>query len=457
MLLFVSLQAQRRGTTKFLSSPDEVPEWDSFKTAPDSISRADIVSDGAQSRRAARYRTTTEKSTASAASDDGDIEVVKTSAKVPVYRVRGRNRAGKQITENEKNAADATTAKSIGESSNRTVRRKSYQSNKHRIGTRNENQSSETANKDTVSSTTTTTTTAHHATQTISSRKNPSESSIKTASTELPANHQPENHRKTFGDSASTRKTPTGRRYRIRVVEANSINANSPTSESEKKVASSTSATGDLKSTLKAKKPDRDAGIDDEQNYPEHFKALLKSKKSTVPPSLSSGSSRTNNFLPKKPATSKTSATTEPTSTVRTAYKHKKIERPNLKLLFPSLQKSSTTTTESTTLIEGDPTETDEISTETATPVPDATTTAKIKAAVNKQVGGAKFSSKIRTENDDPPSITPFRSRSTPLVFDTLKSSTQRNSDGPPTNHRFSSVSFQSKKNCNHIHCFHKF
>lgn len=352
---------------------------------------------------------------------------------MPVYRVRSRNR-GKQNTETEKLVADATTAKPISES-NRTVRRKSYQTPKQRAANaRNENQSSETASKDSVSSTL-------HATQTISSRKNPTTTNNSEVAADLPANH-----RKTYdSEASSTRKTPTGRRYRIRVVEANSINANSQITDAEKKVASSTSATGDLKPTLKAKKPDRDASIDDELNYPEHFKALLKSKKPTASPSLSSGSSRTNNFAPKKSLTSTTTTapSTDSSSTLRTAYKHKKIERPNLKLLFPSLQKSSTsTTTESTTLIEDDPTVTDELNTETATPVDVISTTEKMKTTVSKQIGGIKFSSKIRGDSDSElASLSTYRSRSTPLVFDTLKSSTQRIPGGLPTNHRFSPVS----------------
>lgn len=393
--------------------------------APDSISRADIVSDGPQVRRGSRYRSSTEKPTAYAA-DDTDSDV-KTSAKVPTYRVRGRTRNNKPNTENEMKNFDATTAKAISES--RPVRRKfSNQSTKNRAAARNENQSSEVSNKDIVSS-------SQHATQTISSRKSATESDVKTSATELP-----DNHRKSYSDPVNTRKTSAGRRYRVRVVDANAINANSPTSESEKKVATTTSAT-----TVKSKKTEREAGIEDELNYPEHFKALLKSKKSTSSPS--SASSRINHFAPKKPATATTSAATEVAPTSRTAYKHKKIERPNIKLLFPSLQKSSSTTAETTTLMENDPTATDDMNTETATPV-EATTTAKMNiTTANNQVGGVKFSSKIRTENDDAAGLPAYRARSSPLVFDTLKSSTQRNSDGPSTNnHRFSSVSFRQGK-----------
>lgn len=429
---------------KFISSPDQFSEWDSVKTAPDSISRADIVSDSTQSRRA-RYRTTTEKASTSPSpsNDAANAAEVKTGAKVPAYRVRGRNR-GKQDTENDKNLTESTTAKSIGESSQRTARRKSYQPNKPRTTTRNENQSNETNNKDAVSST-------HHATQTFSSRKNHASNSDTESkpSTDLPANHQPENHRKTYGDGASTttRKSPTGRRYRIRVVEANSINANSQTSDGEKKASSLANTTDDPKS--KTKKPERDSA-NEEPNYPEHFKALLKSKKATVAPNPSS---RINNFLPKKQIASTT--TVEPTSsTQRPAYKHKKIERPNLKLLFPSLHASSSTTestltsasTASTagaaaTATDGTQTATDDIDTETIAPNDVTSTTAKIKTTIHKQVGGIKFSSKIRTENEEPPA---FRSRSTPLIFDTLRSSTQRlptKTDTSPTNHRFSSVS----------------
>lgn len=290
---------------------------------------------------------------------------------------------------------------------------------------------------------------------TVSSRKyhaSNSETESK-SSTELPANHQPENHRKTYGD-ATTRKTATGRRYRIRVVEANSINANSPTAENGKKVSSPTTTTEDSRSTLKVKKTDARDAIDDEQNYPEHFKALLKSKKPSVPTSLPSGSGRVNSFLPKKHITSTANAQPETTSTLRPAYKHKKIERPNLKLLFPSLQKSSTTTTEpasNLTEIENDQTATDEIRTETINPLDVSSTTAKSKTTVHKQIGGIKFSSKIRTENDDLTSLSAFRSRSTPLAFDGLKSSTQRlpaKTDTIPANHRFSTVSRKFENVC---------
>lgn len=405
----------------------------------DSISRADIVSDGIQTRRG-RYRITTEKSTPIA--DDTNSEI-KTAAKVPVYRVRGRQRS-KQNTETEKIVDDTTTVKSIGES-NRTIRRKTYAANKQRtVNSRNENQSTETmANKDSVSL-------ALHSTQTISSRKNATlnhfESVKKSNSPETLANHQSENHRKAYNnDIASTRKTPTGRRYRIRVVEANAINANAQINDNEKKISSSTSATNDLKSTLKGKKSERDGNIDDEQNYPEHFKALLKSKKSTIPPLLSSSTNRTNYLPLKKSTTSTTSVSSiDSPSTLRTAYKHKKIERPNLKLLFPSLQKSSTstTTTESTTFNDNESMATDELNTETATPIDMTSTTEKLKTTVSKQIGGVKFSSKIRSDSDrELASISAFRSRSTPLVFDTQKSSTHRTSDGLPTNHRFSSVS----------------
>lgn len=426
-------QAQRRGTAKFLSSPvEELAEWDSVKTEAEgsSISRADIITDGIQARRL-RYRSTsTTTTTEKLASDDSDANI-KTSAKVPVYRVRGRNRT-KSNTENEKSVSDVTTAKTNADN-NRPIRRKTYQSNKQRTNARNENQSIETSPKSAVPH-------AH------SSRKYPVnnfESGSKSTTTELPPNHQPENPR---AAAVSTRKTPTGRRYRIRVVEANALNGNSQPTDSEKKVHSSTSATADVRSSTKFKKTDRDAVIDDEQNYPEHFKALLKSKKSTVASSTQpSGSTRTNAFVPKKHAAAATATSTTSTSTaagagapettVRPAYKHKKIERPNLKLLFPSLQKSSTTTVDSTTAFETDQTATNEINTEPATDAIDvSSTTLRSRTTVTKQIGGLKFSSKIRNENDELSSLSAFRPRSTPLVFDTLKSTTPP----LPANHRFS-------------------
>lgn len=445
------MQAQRRGSTRFNSSPDELTEWDSHKMAPDSISRADVVShDSAQSTRRGRYRTKSERQaaiTTTATSSPGsalDDTVADTkTAKVPMYRVRGRSRTFKQDTEHEKTLIESTTAKANGESGNRPLRRKSYHSNKSRTITRNENQSIETNqsnnNKGAVSST------PHHATQTISSRKYQTDAESKKSTTELPSNHQPENHRKNYSDAPTTRKSPTGRRYRIRVVEANLINANAPTVEIEKKPTSSP-VTDDAKTT--AKKSDRETAVDEELNYPEHFKALLKSKKSTLSPNQV-GSSRTNNFVPKKQIVSSTAAQTEQTTTIRPAYKHKKIERPNLKLLFPSLHTSSSTTiaanessTAASTAIETDQTATDDLNTETNEPSNVSSTTAKVKTTVNKQVGGLKFSSKIRPDGED--SLPAFRSRSTPLNFDTQKSSTQYSIGKPdvlPPNHRISSVS----------------
>lgn len=403
--------------------------------------------DGTSSVRRGRYRKTTEKPPTTASSsasspEDSSLEL-KTAGKVPVYQVRGRSRNYKQNTETDKTVSEATTAKSTGESGYRAMRRKTYQPSKQRANARNENQSAEVSNnKDAVSST-------QHA---ISSRKFHSSNSQSESkpSADAAANHQPENHRKTYSD-ATTRKTPTGRRYRIRTIEANSLNVNSQTLQGEKKVSSSTTSADDLKPTKKAiKKPERET-IDDEQNYPEHFKALLKSKKSTVSPlpSSTTASSRSNNFASKKqPST--TAAPSETTTTLRPAYKHKKIERPNLKLLFPSLH-ASTTTTEAAppvTAIEIDQTATDELNTETNEPSVVSITTPKTKTTVNRHTGGPKFSSKIRTENDDPASsLSAFRSRSTPLVFDTLRSSTHRPAADwdTPSNHRFSSVSHISK------------
>ncbi|XP_031616852.1 uncharacterized protein LOC116336839 isoform X2 [Contarinia nasturtii] len=449
--------AQRRGTMRFISSPDELSEWDSHKTvatSSDSISRADVLShDNVQSTRRGRYRTTT-----TTTPPDDTLADFKT-AKVPVYRVRGRNRSNKQDTENDKNLTESTTAattivKSNGESNNRTARRKQYQSNKQRTITRNENQSIETnnnSNKDAVSSTAT-----HHAT--FSSRKHQTDLESTKSTTELPANHQPDNHRKTYSDTVNIRKQPTGRRYRIRTAEANAINANGQATESEKKVAAAAainsatvSAVVSSTNDTKGKKTERNENGDDEQNYPEHFKALLKSKKTTVLPS-----SRINNVASKKQniLASTTSSTPEQsTTTLRPPYKHKKIERPNLKLLFPSLHTSSTTSESTpstapaaaaaavTTINETDQmATTDELNTETNVPSDVPSTTVKSKTTVQKQISGVKFSSKIRTEGGDD-SLAAFRSRSTSLVFDT-KSSTSRTpnikSDVPPTNHRFS-------------------
>lgn len=467
-----------------------VPDWDSLKTgitAPDGIDRADISAvDGVQQTRRTRYRTTTKTTSTERSiaidSDDSEGGGISTGAgaKLPVYRVRGRNRTKQQNTDNDKSTIGATTVKSIDESVRTVNRRKPYQSKAQRANARNNENpiSIESSQKDDGSE---------------SSSSTSSHSSRKTTTTELPANHQPENSNNQRANGQNARKTPTGRRYRVRVSDANSLNqANGPSSSPSTAAAGNS---GEFRQTYKSKKSDRDPPpIDDEQNYPEHFKALLKAKKSTVSPpppsaaSPSSGINRFNNFVPKKMmhppmpiTTTSTSMSMSVSSSTGTdpslptlrpaAYKHKKLERPNnLKILFPSLQQKAASTAatvatlELNTELDIDPT--DEINTETATHVVDATSAittasnrAKPTAAVKPVAGGGagggggatKFSSKIRAQNnDDLSSLSAFRTRSTPLLnFDTLRSSTpyppsSPSSPTPPsTNHRLTSVSFR--------------
>lgn len=510
-----SLQAQRRGTAKFLSSPDEVSEWDSLKTgvSAEGIDRADVGAvEGVPARRM-RYRataktTSTEKSIIDSAELDGGTSAGG-GAKVPAYRVRGRNRS-KANADTERSAIGVvTTVKSIDETLRTVTRRKPYQSKAQRANARNNENptANESSQKDDGSGSSSTS-------SSYSSRKNHGGGSgTTTTTTKLPANHQPENS--AIGQNA--RKSPTGRRYRVRAGEANSLNQSSGSSSSDgdddskrlskPPTASTTESPSGVRQTLKTKKLDRDAlPIDDELNYPEHFKALLKAKKSNspTPPSAASpatGINRFSNFnTPKKmmhappppsiattstsismssSSSSSSTATDSSSPTSRPAYKHKKLERPgNLKILFPSLQQktaaaaASTTATvaslDSNTELDFDPATTDEINTETATAhVADATSAITITSSaktktptvINKPVGGgsgggsgAKFSSKIRAHNnDDLSSLSAFRTRSTPLLnFDTVRSSTptyQPSSSPPPTpsstNHRLTSVSFR--------------
>lgn len=282
-----------------------------------------------------------------------------------------------------------------------------------------------------------------------------------------PNPHIADNHRRIYSDlnrtasDAFTRKATNGRRYRIRVVEGNQgneITTKKITSTAASGTASSTTtAVNDLKKTV-ATSPDRDAAIE-EQNYPEHFKALLKSKKSPSAPS--SLSTRSNAFiLPKKQIQSSTTtvtaptklATVQPNSTTSTTspsstptslhpvYKHKKIERPNLKHhLFPSTY--STAEPEmmiSSTADEHDEMMTDNHNTEYGinTETIPSTTTSKAQIST-KHIGGLKFSSKLRSMNlDEQQSPIPiFRTRTTPYAS-TPKDPTQQIS-----NHRYSTVS----------------
>lgn len=460
-ILLHHLQAQRRGTAKYLSSPVEevVAEWDSQKT--DGIDRADVgAADGLQARRT-RYRTTSTTTTTTMTSKadpkisnaDSYDRTVGAGAKVPVYRVRGRNRTKQNHTDSDKSTID--------DDSVRNARRKPYQSKAQRANIRiTENPTIENSQKDSDDG-------AGGGPSSSSSSSHSSRKITKTT-TELPAN---DNQR-----GQNTRNPSNGRRYRVRVVEANELNANGSSSalkDDSKKTAGEFS-----RHPLKAKKSDRVAAlppIDDEQNYPEHFKALIKAKQSTASPSITSASpgiNRFNNFVPKKMAHVPTTMTTTAasagtlTTTISTAtdsslspvYRHK-LERPNLKILFPSLQKSALTTTDAAasplelklnTESDMDPTATDEIN--TATPAMDTKTNTTM---VNKQAGGSShsktnipkllFSSKIRVQNnDDLSSLSAFRTRSTPLLnFDTFRSSTPHPPPPPSsTNHRSTSVSF---------------
>lgn len=290
-----------------------------------------------------------------------------------------------------------------------------------------------------------------------------------------PNPHMADNHRRTYSnlnrtalDALTTKITTNGRRYRIRVVDGNQRDqGNEITTKITTKpttvepVSSTTTAANDLKK-IAATSPDRD-GIIEELNYPEHFKALLKSKKSPSPPSIST---RSNAFiLPKKQiqlSTATIAATTKsvtsttspsPTPPLHPVYKHKRIERPNLKHhLFPSTYStaepamivSSTDDEHNEMMTDNDNTEYG-INTETAAAaaassaaaVP-STTTSKAQIS-NKHVGGLKFSSKLRSMNlDEQQSPVPMhRTRTTPYAFKSKDSMQQI------SNHRYSTVSVE--------------
>lgn len=105
-------KAQRRGTTRYISSPDpNADNWESQKMSSNIMSRADTVSNTVQQpRRQRQYgrtihgrtlTTTTSALPIEAISLDSSTEL-KSADKVPVYRVRGRNKSKLQSTESER-------------------------------------------------------------------------------------------------------------------------------------------------------------------------------------------------------------------------------------------------------------------------------------------------------------------------------------------------------------------
>lgn len=175
---------------------------------------------------------------------------------------------------------------------------------------------------------------------TVSSR--PTISRDETISTR---SQRPSNHRNDDRTVSGALQNVNGRRIRVRVVQPNNavvddVNATKNGTESLQR------------HRTQPMQPEKVADGLDEPNYPEHFKVLLKAKKTpdsvvTKPEDRRSDLFPAKKFQPKAVTSSPTTTTStseKPTPTTRAPYKHKKIVRPN-KLLFPSLQTSLTSTT----------------------------------------------------------------------------------------------------------------
>lgn len=317
------MQAQNRGATKFNSSPQHVPQnvdhWNIARINTRTIDRR-ISDDGdavltlqpevEQRKPLRRIRgrnrptgapSTTTTSTPSTIEESTFGDYMRN---VPVVRVRGRNR--NKILENVSTPEPKETSSSM-----RTATKKSP---------------NQVVSKE----------------PTVSSR--PSVARTETIPTR---SQRPSNHRYDEKPVPNTQQNVNGRRIRVRVVQPNNaavddanktkIETNVPQRQRGKPAQPETSAEGP-----------------EEPNYPEHFKVLLKAKKtpeSNVPKPEDRRSDLfpAKKFQPKAVMTSTTSlpSTSEksvPITPARTPYKYKKIARPN-KLLFPSLQTSLTTTT----------------------------------------------------------------------------------------------------------------
>lgn len=188
------------------------------------------------------------------------------------------------------------------------------------------------------------------------------------------------------------------------------------------------------------------------------FIVHLKSKKPTAAPVLHPI------YTPKKHVTPNTAIHLEQsTTTHRPAYKHKTIDRQNLKLLFPSLQVKQTTTTTTTAAttsvepsIDVNATAINESNTEndSTTPIVQNNT----RNAYPKYVSGVKFSSKLRSSDSNHQIVPNFRTHSTTAI--------NLHTSKLPAQHRTSTVSKIKNKqtkweklhfyssNCNFYHLF---
>lgn len=327
----IYFQAQNRGATKFISSPEHVPQnvdyWNIAKINTQPIDRriSDDTNTGlalepeVESRKPLRRirgrtrstvvpattkaTTTTTTSTASAIEESTFGDYMRNA---PVVRVRGRNR--NKILEN------VSTSEHNEASSMRTSTKKSP----HQVALKE---------------------------LTVSSRP----SAVARNETIPTRGQRPSNHRNDDETVSNALQNVNGRRIRVRVVQPNNAVADDANMMTKNEME-----------TLQRHRPKpmppmhRVVEIPDEPNYPEHFKELLKAK-NTPETTVTKPEDRRSNLFPAKkflPKAVTTSTTTLPSisekatsiTSPRIPYKHKKIVRPN-KLLFPSLQTSLTTTT----------------------------------------------------------------------------------------------------------------
>lgn len=280
----------------------------------------------APSKRARGYsRNSYERTTKIESTTEVKTTEAKTTKTLPAYRMRGRTKARPQTVENEQSFVETTTQAT----NYRTGRRKAYGAKKM-----NQDVAIQSENPAIIPS--------NHA---------PDSSHV----TSQPRSMSPDNHRQTYTDADSApKKLPTPRRYRVRGSSGNALGSTNPkntftsteSSETNRKPAAVSSSSTTTKAPKKFEH-DASSSIDEEQNYPEHFRALLKSNSSAL------NNHKVQPYAKKRPllSTSTTIQTESFTTTsLRPVYKHKKIERPNLKLVFPTLgvatKSASTTTTE---------------------------------------------------------------------------------------------------------------
>lgn len=131
----------------------------------------------------------------------------------------------------------------------------------------------------------------------------------------------------------------------------------------------------------------------DEQNYPEHFKVLLKNKKPEPHQSSTATSNKRLEALKSSksplPFTSSEASTASQAESQRPLFKFKKNLRPSLKILFPSLQTASMPS--STTELTSDLSSENDVMVDSA-----IVANSNVTTTTRKSLTPTKFSSKIR-------------------------------------------------------------